>query len=207
MLGSAHERLVYGRRISVLARHVAELLPRGATVLDVGSGDGLLARRVMDARPDVTITGVDVLARPTAHIPVKLFDGVVLPFTDDGFDVVMMIDVLHHASQQDALLREVARVARRRVVIKDHFVRGLLAHPTLRFMDWVGNVRHGVALPYSYWTPDRWERAFANAGLRMVEQRARLGLYRWPASLAFERGLHFVAMLEPEGSRSPALAL
>lgn len=206
MLGLAHERLVYGRRIRVLARHLAELLPRDASVLDVGSGDGLLARRIMDARPDVAITGVDVLARPTAHIPVKLFDGVVLPFSDAEFDVVMMIDVLHHATQQDALLRELARVARRRVMIKDHFVRGLLARPTLRFMDWVGNAHHGVALPYSYWTPDRWERAFANAGLRLVEQRARLGLYPWPASLAFERGLHFVAMLEPAATRRPAVA-
>ncbi|MGH7639044.1 MAG: class I SAM-dependent methyltransferase, partial [Gemmatimonadaceae bacterium] len=145
MLGAAHKRLVYGRRIRVLARHLAELLPSGASVLDVGSGDGLLARRIMNARSDVAITGVDVLARPTAHIPVRLFDGVVLPFSDAEFDVVMMIDVLHHATQQDALLRELARVARRRVVIKDHFVRGLLAQPTLRFMDWVGNAHHGVA--------------------------------------------------------------
>ena len=206
MLGSAHERLVYGRRIEVLARHVAELLPRGATVVDVGSGDGLLARRVMDARPDVSVTGVDVLARPQAHIPVKIFDGLTLPFASGSFDAAMMIDVLHHASSQDALLREMARVARHRVVIKDHFVSGLLAHPTLRFMDWVGNFRHGVALPYSYWSPARWEQAFVNAGLRIVEQRERLGLYPWPASMLFERHLHFIAVLEPVRAVSPAIA-
>lgn len=204
MLGSAHERLVYGRRIRVLAQHLAELLPRDASVLDVGAGDGLLARRIMDARPDVTITGVDVLARPTAHIPVRLFDGVSLPFADGSYDAVMMIDVLHHATRQETLLREIARVSRDRVVIKDHFVRGPLARPTLRFMDWVGNVRHGVALPYSYWTPERWERAFANVGLRTVALRGRLGLYPWPASMAFDRGLHFIAVLEPAASRIPA---
>ena len=199
MIGPAHERLVYGRRIQVLARHVAELLPREATVLDVGSGDGLLARRVMDARPDVRITGVDVLARPTAHIPVQLFDGVHLPFAPGSFDALMMIDVLHHASRQEALLAEMARVARQRIIIKDHYVKGVLAHPTLRFMDWVGNVRHGVALPYSYWAPERWQRAFAGAGLRRLEERTTLGLYPWPASLLFERGLHFIAVLEPAG--------
>jgi SAM-dependent methyltransferase len=202
MLGSAHERLVYGRRIEVLARHLAALLPERATVLDVGSGDGLLARRIMDARPDLSITGVDVLARPNAHIPVAIFDGVRLPFDAGSFDATMMVDVLHHVAEQDTLLRELARVARERVVIKDHFVSGVLAHPTLRFMDWVGNARHGVALPYAYWTPARWTRAFADAGLRVVEQRERLGLYPWPAAILFERRLHFIALLEPTGSAS-----
>lgn len=197
MLGSAHQRLVYGRRIRVLARHIAELLPENATVLDVGSGDGLLASRVMAARPDVRIRGVDVLLRPESFIPVQQFDGVHLPFADREFDAAMMVDVLHHATQQDALLSEMARVVSRAVVIKDHVLRGTLAHATLRFMDWVGNVRHGVALPYSYWTEDRWRRGFANAGLQTANRRDHLGLYPWPASLVFERGLHFVAVLEP----------
>lgn len=197
MLGLAHDRLVYGRRIRVLARHLAELVPQGARVLDVGAGDGLLARRVLDARPDLTMCGVDVLVRPRTHVPVTPFDGTTLPFPDDAFDAVMMVDVLHHAADPERLLREIRRVARVAVIIKDHLVRGLLAEPTLRLMDWVGNARHGVALPYAYWTPARWREALADAGLRMVERRERLGLYPWPTSLVFERGLHFVALLEP----------
>ena len=196
MLGATHQRLVYGRRIRVLTGHLADILPRNAQVLDVGSGDGLLARRVMDLRPDVSIRGVDVLARPTSHIPVRIFDGVTLPFPDRSFDAVMMVDVLHHASQQDALLGEMARVTRGVVVIKDHLVQGLLAHPTLRFMDWVGNVRHGVALPYAYWSRARWEQAFAAARLQVTQWRGALGLYPFPANLVFDRHLHFVSVLE-----------
>jgi len=199
MLDRAHDR-VYGRRIRVLARHLAELLPRDASVLDVGSGDGLLASRIMAARPDVRISGADVLARPHSHIPVQLFDGVRLPFADRSFDVVMLVDVLHHASAQDALLREVARVARRGVLIKDHVLAGPLAWRTLAFMDWVGNARHGVALPYAYWTAERWREGFARAGLRESARRESLGLYPWPASLVFERRLHFIALLEPRGT-------
>jgi SAM-dependent methyltransferase len=197
MLDAAHQRVVYGRRIRVLARHLQEMLPRDASVLDVGSGDGLLARRILDTRPDLRIRGVDVLIRPESHIPVERFDGVHLPFSDREFDVVMMVDVLHHATDQAALLCETARVARRAVVIKDHVVRGLLARPTLSFMDWVGNARHGVALPYSYWTEDQWQRSFAQLRLRTTARRDSLGLYPWPASLVFGRGLHFLAVLEP----------
>ena len=165
-------------------------------MLDVGSGDGLLARGVLDLRPDIRIQGVDVLARPTSHIPVALFDGVTLPFADREFDVVMMVDVLHHASAQDRLLEEMVRVSKRLLVVKDHSVRGLLARRTLAFMDWVGNARHGVSLPYAYWTPTQWDGAYSRLKLRVVQNRERLGLYPWPASLVFERRLHFIAVLE-----------
>lgn len=195
MLDLAHQR-VYGRRIRVLARHLTDLLPRDASVLDVGAGDGLLARRVMDARPDLRISGVDVMARPASHIPVSLFDGVRLPFNTGQFDAVMMVDVLHHATDQEALFSETARVAKRALVIKDHLVAGLLAQPTLAFMDWVGNARHGVALPYSYWTEGRWTAAFERVAMRPKDYRDKLGLYPWPASLVFERHLHFIAVLE-----------
>ena len=196
MIGAAHGKLVYGRRISVLAHHLSELLPRDASVLDVGSGDGLLARRVMDLRPDLRIRGVDVLPRAESHIPVAMFDGRTLPFNDREFDVVMMVDVLHHVAEQQQLLREMVRVSRRTIVIKDHFVRGPLAWRTLVFMDWVGNARYGVALPYAYWSKPEWDRAYASVGLRVAESREHLGLYPWPASLVFERGLHFMAKLE-----------
>ena len=50
------------------------------------------------------------------------------------------------------LLRETVRVARQVIVIKDHLLKGAFAYSTLRLMDWVGNARHDVALPYNYWT-------------------------------------------------------
>lgn len=198
MLGRAHERLVYGRRIEVLARHLADVLPREAAVLDVGSGDGFLAKRVTSARSDLRMFGVDVLVRPRTHIPVRPFDGSRLPFADDAFDVVMLIDVLHHAADQGALFRESVRVARNTVVIKDHNADGFMARPTLRLMDWVGNARHGVALPYSYWGSERWRETFGKHGLRIALMREDLGLYPWPASLLFDRRLHFLAVLEKE---------
>ena len=196
MLGPAHQ-LVHLHRVDVLARHLADLLPRGGSVLDVGAGDGRLANRVAQLRPDLRLSGVDVLVRDDAQIPVRQFDGTHLPFESDAFDAVIMIDVVHHATDQRALLREAARVASGVVVIKDHVVRGVLARPTLRFMDWVGNARHGVALPYAYWSEEQWRERCDRLGLRVITRRDRLGLYPWPASLLFERGLHFIAVLQP----------
>src|SRR3712207_2789159 len=148
LLDRVHGNLVHGRRVRVLARWLAEMLPRDGTVLDVGCGDGLLARLVADARPDLTIEGIDVLVREHTHVPVRRFDGRRIDAADGAYDAVTFVDVLHHTDDPEVLVAEAARVARRCVVIKDHTRDGPLAGPTLSFMDWVCNARHGVALPY-----------------------------------------------------------
>jgi SAM-dependent methyltransferase len=195
VIGSIHDKYVFNRRIRVLARALADLLPQHATVLDVGCGDGNIARLLIEARPDIKIEGIDVLVRPTTHIPVTEFDGHTIPFPDRSFDVVMFVDVLHHTEDPMTLLTEARRVARRAVVLKDHCRDGLLAGSTLRFMDWVGNARHGVVLPYLYWPEASWRSAFRDLGLTPDPWIPKLGLYRWPFSMMFDRKLHFVAKL------------
>ena len=110
--------------------------------------------------------------------------------------MVTFFDVLHHADDPAALLREGARVARSCLVIKDHLCDSRLARALLSFMDDVGNKRHGVALPHNYWSSRQWSAAIDHVGLgRAVWEVGGLGLYPWPASLLFGRGLHFVARL------------
>ena len=46
---------------------------------------------------------------------------------------------------------------------------GFLAGPTLRFMDWIGNARHGVALPYNYWSAQEWTLALQRVSTGPIE--------------------------------------
>jgi ubiquinone/menaquinone biosynthesis C-methylase UbiE len=196
LLDYIHGDLVFGRRIETLARHFAEMIPRDSTVLDIGCGDGQIDRMLMDRRPDLRIEGIDVLLRPTTHIPVTLFDGRTIPHADRSIDVITFVDVLHHTDDPMVLLREAARVARKCVVIKDHTMDGPLADSLLRVMDWFGNARHGVRLPYNYWSSSQWARAFAELHLHVAEDRRDLGLYIAPLDVVFGRGLHLIARLD-----------
>src|SRR5687767_9326952 len=137
MLGSIHNKLVFSRRVQKLAAAIAERIPQNAHVLDVGCGSGDLAALVMQIRPDVRIEGIDVLVRPATAIPVTEYDGCHIPFGDSSFDAAMVIDVLHHTDDPEAVLAEIARVAPQ-VIVKDHLRGGIAAGLTLRFMDWVG---------------------------------------------------------------------
>jgi SAM-dependent methyltransferase len=190
-----HGGYVASRRVRVLASLLSELIPQNSNVLDVGSGDGLLALCISRIRPDVTILGVDVLVRERTHIRVEPFDGAVLPYSDESFDVVLFVDVLHHTTNQIALLSDASRVTSDAVIVKDHLLEGFAAGSTLAFMDRTGNERHGVALPYQYLTRNEWFRAFTASGLRPETWRTKLGLYPFPASLVFGRSLHFAAKL------------
>ncbi len=197
VLGRLHGSLIFGRRARVLAARLAEILPPNARVLDVGCGDGSIDRLVSALRPDVSITGIDVMIRSTAQTPVRSFDGKTIPYDDNSFDVVMFVDVLHHTDDPEILLREARRVARQAVLLKDHTRDGILAGPILRFMDWVGNAPHGIVLPYNYWPERRWRMAFSRIGLRPQIWLAKLRLYPVPASWVFDRSLHFITRLDP----------
>lgn len=195
LIEAVHGRYVHKRRTLVLSDWCSRLIPLNSKVLDVGCGDGRLARLIAEKRPDISIRGIDVLQRNDAVIPIDTFDGKSIPYGEGSFDVVMFVDVLHHASQPMTLLREAVRVARHAIVIKDHLAEGSLAHLTLRVMDWVGNARHGVALPYDYWSLAKWHRVFDKLGLRINSWESNLKLYPFPADLILGRSLHFIALL------------
>ena len=198
-----HERYIFGRRIGKLAAHFARVIPLGARVLDVGCGDGALARLIMKQRPDVKIDGIDVLIREKTHISVQRFDGHTIPYPSGAFELVMFADVLHHTADPEILLREAIRVCSDAIVLKDHTAEGLLAHPTLRFMDKVGNARHGINLPFNYWTETHWLEVFRSLGLNVSTWIKQLGLYPLPVNWLFGRSLHFLAVLSKSANPSP----
>src|SRR2546423_14316210 len=133
--------LCQNRRVRVLARELSALLPANGQVLDVGFGDGLLAALMQKGKPNVVITGIDVLVRDHTYIPVVKFDGTTIPFPDRSFDTLVFVDVLHHTDDPVLLLREAARVARKTIVIKDHTLDGFAAGATLRIIDRIGKRR------------------------------------------------------------------
>lgn len=103
-----------------LTRRVAEAVlaaVEGEAVLDVGAGRGWLLARLA-ARGWGPVVGVDVTpprGAPGAHLAVA--DAEALPFRDGAFDTVTCCHVLEHVQDAAAAVRELRRVARRRLVV------------------------------------------------------------------------------------------
>jgi SAM-dependent methyltransferase len=171
------------------------MLPREAQVIDVGSGNGLIARTVMNTRSDVSIQGVDVMKRDVEYIPVTVYDGISLPFEDNSCDATLFVDVLHHTLTISQLLAEARRISKNLIVIKDHLCESRFDHRVLSFMDDVGNARFGVQIPQNYLSKSDWQQVFKEAQLEVVEWKEDLGLYPQPLDAIFGRRLHFLAAL------------
>ncbi len=196
LLDVIHGGYVFPRRVRVLSRHLAEMAPREASILDVGCGDGLIDKLLLEQRPDLSVRGIEVLIRKKTYRPIETYDGKTIPFPEKSFDAVMLVDVLHHTDDPMVLLTQATHVARQCILLKDHTMNGWLAGPTLRFMDRVGNARHGIALPYNYWTYQQWVDACEKLRLKIAVWQPKVGLYPWWAGWAFDRTLQFMARLE-----------
>ena len=86
------------------------------TVLNVGAGTGSYEptdREVTAVEPSAEM----IAQRPSGSAPVVQASAESLPFEDDSFDVAMAVVSDHHWRDREAGLREMVRVARRRVVI------------------------------------------------------------------------------------------
>lgn len=192
---SFHEKHIKGLRINVLSNIIAGFLPEGnVSVLDIGCGDGLLAKQLMALKPALSIVGIDTLVRPNSAIPVASFDGESIPYERGSFDYSLLVDVLHHAENPSALLQQALMVARKGVIIKDHYEQGFLGRKTLKFMDNLGNRRSGVAIPHNYWTPGEWQEELDRIGLKPQVLQTRLRLYPAWGDWIFGRDLHFAGL-------------
>jgi SAM-dependent methyltransferase len=81
-------------------RRLLESCPQGR-VLDIGSGTA----HIKDFRPDIIST--DILSFPGIDV---VADAHRLPFSDEFFAGVVMLDVLHHLERPIEFLREASRV-------------------------------------------------------------------------------------------------
>lgn len=150
---------------------------RGRSVLDVGAGTGIAsyafaragATEVVALEPDPSdVVGQGAIRRTCSGLPVTVETGwgEALPFPDGRFHVVYARQVLHHARDLAALVRECARVTARGGIVlaaREHVVDDdaqlaefLAAHPVHRLAGGEG----AFSLP-------AYRRAFLAAGLRL----------------------------------------
>jgi len=153
----------YRKRILSLISPLLSDLPTPTSILDFGCGDGWFASQISALLPNAELTAIDVKRRENVLIaPMIYAAGDPLPFADASFDLVYAIDVLHHCDSPQRYLDELARVARRFILIKDHTYEGKLGYLTLAILDELGNRRFGIPSPQHYQRAWEWSKHLAS---------------------------------------------
>ena len=111
---------------------ILDLIPAGASVLDLGCGDGELLARLRD-RGHERITGIEVVTADVLSAVRRGLDVIdadlnrpLRYFADGQFDVVVLSQTLQSIENTVGVLREVLRVGRRAVVSLPNFAYGPL---------------------------------------------------------------------------------
>jgi methionine biosynthesis protein MetW len=184
---------------------IADLVPAGSRVLDLGCGNGELLAHLVQHK-GCSGYGIEIddaklqagLARGIDVMQLNLEEGLAM-FGDASFDVVLQLDTLQHLRNTESMLRETARVGRLGIVSFPNF-----AHWPNRVRVATGRMPVTKTLPYQWYdTPNIRVGTYADFevlarrnGLRVLEsfglQDGRV-LRSWPnlrASVAvfkFER--------------------
>jgi SAM-dependent methyltransferase len=191
-----HHRSIHVPRVARVARALAAQIGSARSVLDVGCGDGTVAREVGTLVGAERVAGVDVKVRPGAAIEVAAYDGLRLPFEDGAFEAVLLADVLHHCTEPRAVLGEALRVASRVVAVKDHFRFGPLSNGILYAMDLVGNAAPGVDVRGTYFAPAEWIAMIDGAGGHVAGLEWPLQIHDYPWRFVTGDRLQFAAGIE-----------
>ena len=146
---------------------IAQLVPQGARVLDLGCGSGELLAHLQQHRGctgyGVELDDAGVLAcvqRGVDVIQLNLDQGLAL-FADASFDVVLQIDTLQHLHNAETMLRETVRVGRMGIVAFPNF-----AHWPNRLSILRGRMPVNKRLPYEWYnTPNIRVGTYADFGV------------------------------------------
>jgi SAM-dependent methyltransferase len=171
---------------------VAPHLEPGMELLDLGSGTGRISRWLAQHRGiRPTLADVTDFGNRVGGLPyVRLEDPLHLPFDDGSFDAVMMLFVLHHVEaweDQDRLVGEAIRVARRRLVILEDTPASSVDRAFNVAWDWLLNLRHGVTTPFTFRSVAGWMAVFLRHGLRITHVETYRA--RWPTLMTYHHGL------------------
>lgn len=177
------------------------------SALDIGCGDGAFFASLGIPGVGLDISQEAVRQARTRGIDARIHDvaGSSLPFPDDSFDAVILLDTLEHLYEPRSLLVEARRVSRRYVIVSVPNFNSAVA----RFQVLIGRVpeNNTPQKGHIYWFSGKILLDMAqDAGLTLRAMRVNAPLERMPGIGAVSRlfsrlfpslfSLSFVALFE-----------
>ncbi len=171
------------RRAEEFVEIFEPFLPNRSRILDIGGGWGYYVKPLKARGHDVTV--LDVVKPGFQQSPVVIYSGDRIPFGQHAFDASLLVTVLHHVPDPEALIREARRVTRKILVLVEdlyHHRAGrwwTIARDTLYNFEFFGH-------PRNFKKRDEWVELFKRQGFTLLGEKQ---VYTWVAGLRILNGV------------------
>lgn len=147
--------------------HIKKYIKKTDHVLDFGTGEGYVAAQI--EKFGAKVTKLDIENFTADGSPVVLFDGVHAPFADKSFDVSVCTFVLHHAEDQDGVIKELKRLTSKYIIVSEDVVNTGLD----KFLSWTHSQYSKLryhSKEMSFKSAEEWKDFFIKHGLKVVAE-------------------------------------
>ncbi len=163
------ERLA-ARRAQAISQELNRFIKPGDTVLDLGAGNGHVANQVK-ARLGADITLLDIIDKNKTDLPLILYEGKIVPFRDDSYDVVLLIYVLCDSLDPISLLKEAIRVSNSKIIIFEDVYTNFLSYLSAVMIGYLANFLLRIPNPLHLKKESDWLEVFGRPGVEVISQK------------------------------------
>ncbi|MEL7113169.1 MAG: class I SAM-dependent methyltransferase [Pseudomonadota bacterium] len=162
---------------------VAPWIAQTDRILEIGSGPGSVLQTFRTAGLDVDAIDVSDSSYSETLKPI-LYDGQTMPFSDQTYNVALLLTVLHHIEDPESVLLEAARVAKRVIIIEDVY-EGAWQRKYTKVADSITNLEF-FGHPHSNRSDREWRETFARLNFHLEHGSVH------PFAVAFQQAVYVI---------------
>ncbi len=170
-----YKKLTRQRSIT-FAQYLAPLIPDGFHLLDFGCGNMYTAIQLLEHRPNLKITGLDIIRDQNLtdeilkdpRLDFRLSSTKEIPAESNSFDGALALATLHHTPDPEYFLSELVRVVRKDgfVILVEEMAINFLDKLYISTEDWLLNkMKEGVPVPLNFRYHSYYLKVFEEQGL------------------------------------------
>tara|TARA_Y100000590_G_C15526296_1_gene941381 strand:+ start:374 stop:1057 length:684 start_codon:yes stop_codon:yes gene_type:complete len=194
-----------GRRDKLLEKkvfyHLKNLKIKNINLLDFGCGNLKFTKELIKKKIVKKSVCVDTynynLKNNNSIKYIKLNEWETIKYKKNHFDVVILIDVLHHVgvNNSEKLLKKLSYISKF-VLVKEHFEYGFFSRQLLRLADFYGNYAQEVNIPNVYFDNQSWHKLLKITNLKQLCLERNVQQHKGLFNMIISPKHHFFSVLQ-----------
>ena len=166
-------------------------------ILDFGCGSMEISKKIVSRNYVSQIFGSDIFKHKYKSHKMIYINNDELFKTEKKFDIIFIVDVLHHIGVDDAFktIKKLSKLTDK-IIIKDHFEHSYISRQLLRFVDFYANYGYGVNVPKKYFNKISWNKTLIKSNCREIFHKKNFQQHDGLFNLILSKKHHFVSVIK-----------